>query len=400
MTRRNTTQATSRYRSASPKDGAGMIQPRLWALFLLMGALMLTGPVGAAERRSSQTTATRTSSVSSRSESSAARSKSDDRRREAAAAQRKAEERRSAASAEQRKADERRREAAAEQRKAEQQKAEERKSEERRSEAAAAQRNADERRSEAAASQRISDQRRSDTATGQRNTDQRRSDTATGQRQAGEQQNRTGRGTVSNGVNRNDDNSRVNPDNRGQNPEQRGRDIRYEGPSRSEVRYYQFATHKTGHRYNHDRERCNICFGVGYTYGHDHLHRLRCTHCMGRGFGIQFHVQLHDVCPLCYGSVNGYGFANRHHEMVDIARRMTQELDYVVRLSNSQERRIYRINLDYLRESRRGDLPYWIERRDNQIYRVLNNRQRPLYLAYARNIDYRDVCDNCFAVYF
>lgn len=377
MTRRNTTQATSRYRSASPKDGAGMIQPRLWALFLLMGALMLTGPVGAAERRSSQTTATRTSSVSSRSESSAARSKSDDRRREAAAAQRKADERRSAASAEQRKADERRREAAAEQRKAEQQKAEERKAEERKSE---------ERRSEAAASQR--------------NSEQRRSDTATGQRQAGEQQNRTGRGTVSNGVNRNDDNSRVNPDNRGQNPEQRGRDIRYEGPSRSEVRYYQFATHKTGHRYNHDRERCNICFGVGYTYGHDHLHRLRCTHCMGRGFGIQFHIQLHDVCPLCYGSVNGYGFANRHHEMVDIARRMTQELDYVVRLSNSQERRIYRINLDYLRESRRGDLPYWIERRDNQIYRVLNNRQRPLYLAYARNIDYRDVCDNCFAVYF
>ena len=372
-----------------------MIQPRLWALFLLMGALMLTGPVGAAERRSSQTTATRTSSVSSRSESSAARSKSDDRRREAAAAQRKADERRSAASAEQRKADERRREAAAEQRKAE-----ERKSDERRSEAAAAQRNADERRSEAVASQRNADERRSETAAPQRNTDQRRSDTATGQRQAGEQQNRTGRGTVSNGVNRNDDNSRVNRDNRGQNPEQRGRDVRYEGPSRSEVRYYQFATHKTGNRYNHDRERCNICFGVGYTYGHDHLHRLRCTHCMGRGFGIQFHVQLHDVCPLCYGSVNGYGFANRHHEMVDIARRMTQELDYVVRLSNSQERRIYRINLDYLRESRRGDLPYWIERRDNQIYRVLNNRQRPLYLAYARNIDYRDVCDNCFAVYF
>jgi len=398
------------------------------------------------------------SNRSSRSESAdkaraAEQRKADERRREAAAEQRKAEERRQAAAAEQRKAEERRKEAAAQQRRASEERkateerrtaeerraAEERKTADRQREAADQQRRAAEQQRLAAEEQRKATVRQQQ-AVEQQNRSGRQTTgqgTETRSQQAVETRNPAGRGTngdsrsnvgntndtrgagnnVGNANNtrgagnnvgnandtrggRNNAGTGTNRDTRAQTPVDRARDVRYEGPARSEVRYYQVSTRKNGFRFNHDYERCHFCFGVGYTYGHDHLHRLRCPHCLGRGFDIEFHVGLYDICPLCYGNVNGYGFGNRHYDMTDIARRMTEELDFVVRLSNSQERRIYRINLDYLRKSRRGELAYWIERRDNQIYKVLTYRQRPLYLAYARNIDYRDVCDHCFAVYF
>lgn len=346
MKRRYPTQATGRHHFT------GMIHPRLWGLLFVMGALLMAGPVGAADRRSGE--ATRTTSTSSRSDASSSRS-SDRKKKETSTT---------------RSTDSKKKEVQTTR------STDKKETTTTRSTGTTTRDAAPERRPET----------RSTNATPTRGTEtrsQRAVETPNPDRRVSPRSNQDNVGARSN-------------DRRVQMPPR----PRIESPARSDVRYYQVHAHATGLRFKHDRERCHHCHGVGIVFGPDRLHRVRCVHCYGRGFAIQFHVNLYDICPLCYGPVRGYGFPTHPHDVADVARRMTKELDYVVRLTSSQERRIYRINLDYLADSRRGDLDYWMERRDDRIYRVLNNRQRREYLDYVRSLDYRDVCDHCFNAYF
>jgi len=150
-------------------------------------------------------------------------------------------------------------------------------------------------------------------------------------------------------------------------------------------------------RFKHERERCAFCIGVGFTFSHDHFRKIRCPHCRGRGFAIAYHSHLNEFCPLCYTQLVIIG-THHYWEPEEIADRMTRDLELLLDLTPGQARRIYRINLKYLRDSRHGDLAYYMERRDMYIMEELTYRQRDMYLTYLREVDSRDLCDNCFAL--
>ncbi len=152
------------------------------------------------------------------------------------------------------------------------------------------------------------------------------------------------------------------------------------------------------HRYKHDRERCGICFGVGFIFAHDNIHRIRCSHCYGRGFALDYFIDLDDVCPLCYGSVSVYGDIHRRTKQ-STARYVSNRLDDILNLSRSQEQRIYRIVLEYLRESRYSDWYDWVVIRDRKIMRELSFRQRERYIDFMNELDSRDFCDRCFGYF-
>jgi Skp family chaperone for outer membrane proteins len=148
-------------------------------------------------------------------------------------------------------------------------------------------------------------------------------------------------------------------------------------------------------RFRHDHERCTFCFGVGFIYTHDRLHRLRCSQCYGRGFAVEFITRLDDVCPICYGPVSGYGSLHRR-TIQNTASYVIDRLDYLLNLSRSQERAIKRIVQDYLRDSRNDRWYNPVVARDREIMRELSNRQRDIYMDFMNNLDSRDLCDRCF----
>lgn len=148
-------------------------------------------------------------------------------------------------------------------------------------------------------------------------------------------------------------------------------------------------------RFRHDHERCVFCFGVGFVYSHDRLNRLRCSHCNGRGFDVAFVTRLDDVCPICYSAVSSYGSIHRR-SLQNTATYVTDRLDHLLDLSRSQERRIKRIVLEYLRDSRYESWFNPIVIRDREIMRELSNRQRDIYMDFMNNLDNRDLCDRCF----
>lgn len=148
-------------------------------------------------------------------------------------------------------------------------------------------------------------------------------------------------------------------------------------------------------RFRNDYERCPFCFGVGFVYTHDRLHRLRCTRCYGRGFAVEFITRLDDVCPICYGPVSEYGAFHRR-TIQNTASYVIDRLDLLLNLSRSQEHAIKRIVLDYLRESRYDGWYDPVVVRDREIMRELSNRQRDIYIDFMNNLDSRDLCDRCF----
>lgn len=148
-------------------------------------------------------------------------------------------------------------------------------------------------------------------------------------------------------------------------------------------------------RFRHDHERCTFCFGVGFIYTHDRLHRLRCSQCYGRGFALEFITRLDDVCPICYGPVSGYSPLHRR-TIQNTASYVIDRLDYLLNLSRSQERAIKRIVLDYIRDSRYDGWYNPVVARDREIMRELSNRQRDIYIDFMNNLDSRDLCDRCF----
>jgi len=172
-------------------------------------------------------------------------------------------------------------------------------------------------------------------------------------------------------------------------------DARADG--RSGNKYYRFPEYdrKNDRRFKHDRERCHTCFGVGYTFSHDRMHRLRCNHCHGRGFEIRFAHNLLEFCPICFTKMFIGGNSHSYRSIPQIARMETNRLDMILNLSDRQERRVYRIYVDYLRHSRVYS-DYAIEERDSEILDVLNRRQQLIYLDMLYDTDYRDLCDHCY----
>lgn len=149
-------------------------------------------------------------------------------------------------------------------------------------------------------------------------------------------------------------------------------------------------------RFRNDNERCRICFGIGYMLSHDRLHRQRCMTCRGRGFAIGFSHNLSEFCPVCFASIV-IGGISHIRSLEEIARIETNNLSVLLDLTDHQANRIYRINLRYL-NNRHGDVGYAMQERDKDILDVLNWRQQDIYLSYLRNMDTRDLCDNCYAL--
>lgn len=149
-------------------------------------------------------------------------------------------------------------------------------------------------------------------------------------------------------------------------------------------------------RFRNDNERCRICFGIGYMLSHNRLHRQRCMTCRGRGFAIGFSHNLSEFCPVCFASMV-IGGISHVRSLEEIARIETNNLSVLLDLTDHQANRIYRINLRYL-NNRHGDVGYAMQERDKDILDVLNWRQQDIYLSYLRNMDTRDLCDNCYAL--
>ncbi len=148
-------------------------------------------------------------------------------------------------------------------------------------------------------------------------------------------------------------------------------------------------------RFRYDHERCRLCFGIGFLFSHDGLHRHRCTVCHGHGFSVGYYSRMNEFCPLCFARV----WSNAHSRYStdeSIARMETNQLSVVLDLSDRQANRIYRINLRYIRHMRYGDIQYEMQLRDKDILDVLNRWQQERYLDYLSNLDNRDLCDHCF----
>jgi len=167
--------------------------------------------------------------------------------------------------------------------------------------------------------------------------------------------------------------------------------------NRNRNRYYSpdYARQRDN-RFRNDNERCRICFGIGYMLSHDRLHRQRCMTCRGRGFAIGFSHNLSEFCPVCFASIV-IGGISHIRSLEEIARIETNNLSVLLDLTDHQANRIYRINLRYL-NNRHGDVGYAMQERDKDILDVLNWRQQDIYLSYIRNMDTRDLCDNCYAL--
>lgn len=167
--------------------------------------------------------------------------------------------------------------------------------------------------------------------------------------------------------------------------------------NRTQGRPYKFQEYdrKNDRRFKHDRERCHTCFGVGYTFSQNRMHRLRCNHCHGRGFEIRFAHNLVEFCPICFTKMFIGGNSHSYRSIPQIARMETNRLDMILNLSDRQERRVYRIYVDYLRHSRVYS-DYAIEERDAEILDILNRRQQMIYLDMLYDTDYRDLCDHCY----
>lgn len=157
-----------------------------------------------------------------------------------------------------------------------------------------------------------------------------------------------------------------------------------------------FANHND-RRFKNNHERCPHCSGHGFMFSNDHVRKIRCHTCYGRGFAIGYHTHLSEFCPLCFAHMAVRGVAH-NRSLEQIARLETRELDRVLDLTSYQEKKIYRINLKYLRDIRHKDLAYAMDVRDRRIMNVLTYRQQDWYISYLRDVDTRDLCDRCYAL--
>ena len=204
------------------------------------------------------------------------------------------------------------------------------------------------------------------------------------------------RSQVENRNNNNDRNrSQVENRNNGQSREPGRNDGRNYGPNSNRNRVsFPIYDRKSDRRFRNDNERCRVCFGVGYSFSHDRIHRIRCHSCYGRGFHIGFGHNIREFCPICFTRIFIGGISHQR-SIEEIARMETNHLSVTLNLSDRQARKIYRINVNYLRD-RRYDSDYAMQRRDKDILDVLNRRQQEIYLDMIYDVDYRDLCDQCF----